>query len=85
MRRNTFILMLLITIGAITVGDAIAARYTDPGLARILLVGAITAAIVFPIGKLGEYLGLIRGEFHFSKAGAPPDRDDEDQRVGENK
>lgn len=85
MTRNTFILMLIITIAAITLGDAIAGRYTDPGLARILLVGAITAAIVFPIAKLGERLGLISGTFHFYKDGAPPDRDDKDLRGGEHK
>ncbi len=85
MTRDGFILLLILTVGAIALGDAIAGRYSDPGLARSLLVGAITAAIVFPVARLAERFGLIKGSFHFSKADAPPDRDERELRCGEQK
>ena len=85
MTRNGFLLLLLITVGAIALGDAIAGRYTGPGLSRILLVAAITAAIVFPVARLAERFGLIKGSFHFSRADAPPDRDERELRCGEQK
>ncbi|MFP5406189.1 MAG: hypothetical protein ACLGHY_07555, partial [Gammaproteobacteria bacterium] len=74
MSRNGFILMLIVTVIAIALGDAIAGHYTEPGLLRILLVGAIAGAIVFPVARLAERFGLIKGSFAFSKAGAPRDR-----------
>ena len=86
MSRNGFILLLVVTVVAIALGDAIAKRYTDPGAVRILLVAGITAVIVFPLARLAERFGWIKGSFDFSKIGAASTNDalqDRNTRGGE--
>ena len=86
MTRNGFILMMLVTVGAISVGDAIAAHYTDEGIGRTLLVAAIAAAIVFPAAFVAVRFGLISKEkLDFSKLGAPRDGEGRDNRGGDQK
>jgi hypothetical protein len=67
--RNAFIVMLLLTIGAIAVGAQIAERYAAPGLSRTLIVALFTALVVFPAAKFAEHRGWIKGELDFSKMG----------------
>jgi hypothetical protein len=81
MTRNGFIVMLLLTVGAIALGAQVAERYADPGLGRTLIVALFTALVVFPAAKLGERRGWIKGELDFSKlgrrgSGAPDERGD---------
>lgn len=83
MSRNGFILMMIATVVAIAIGATIAERYTGPGWNRTLMVGAIAAAIVFPIAMLAERLGWIKGKFDPSKLGTPNDGDGRDLRGGD--
>ena len=86
MTRNGFILMLLVTVGAIILGDAIATRYTDEGIGRTLLVAAIAAAIVYPAALLAVRYGQIsKDKFDFSKLGAPRDGEGRKDRGGDQK
>ncbi len=70
MSRNAFIVLLLLTVGAIGAGAMIAERYAEPGLGRTLIVAIFTALVVFPAAKFAEHRGWIRGELDFSKLGA---------------
>ena len=63
MTRNGFILLMLATVGGIFIGATIAEHFTDEGIGRTLLVGAIAAAILFPVSKLAEKIGWIKGKF----------------------
>ena len=83
MTRNGFILLMLVTVGAIFVGNEVAERYTDEGFGRTLMVGAITAVILFPAAWLAEKFGLIKGKFDPSKLGAPRDGEGRDARGGD--
>ena len=81
MTRNGFVVMLLLTVGAIALGAQVAERYADPGLGRTLIVAPFTALVVFPAAKLAERRGWIKGELDFSKlgrrgSGAPDERGD---------
>ncbi|MGD9944669.1 MAG: hypothetical protein AB7L76_25420 [Burkholderiaceae bacterium] len=67
MTRNVFIALLVITLVVVTLAIEIAERYTEPGLGRTLMVAGITAAIMFPIGWIGERMGYIKGKFEFGK------------------
>ncbi|MFA7666532.1 MAG: hypothetical protein WCY32_10480 [Burkholderiaceae bacterium] len=85
MTRNGFIVLMLVTVGAIMLGDAVAVRYTDEGIGRTLLVAAIAAGIVFPAALVAARFGLIKGTFDFSKLGAPRDGKGRDDRGGDHK
>lgn len=69
MTRNAFIVLLLLTVGAIALGAQIAERYAAPGIGRTLIVAAFTALVVFPAAKFAERRGWIRGGLDFSKTG----------------
>ena len=69
MTRNAFIVLLLLTVGAIALGAQIAERYAAPGIGRTLIVAAFTALVVFPAAKFAERRGWIRGGLEFSKMG----------------
>ncbi|ODT35555.1 MAG: hypothetical protein ABS55_08695 [Lautropia sp. SCN 70-15] len=85
MTRNGFILLMLTTVVAIFIGATVAERYTDEGFGRTLMVGAIAAAIVFPVSWLAEKFGLVKGKFDPSKLGAPQDGEGRDIRGGDQK
>ena len=86
MTRNGFILLMLVTVGAIFVGDVIATRYTEEGIGRTLLVAAIAAAIVYPAALMAVRFGLIRKDkLDFSKLGAPRDGEGRKDRGGDQK
>lgn len=69
MTRNAFVLLLVLTVGAIAVGARIAEHYAAPGLGRTLIVAAFTALVVFPAAKFAERRGWIRGGLDLSKMG----------------
>jgi hypothetical protein len=69
MTRNGFVVLLLLTVGAIGVGALVAERYAEPGLGRTLIVAVFAALVVFPAAKFAERRGWIRGELDFSKMG----------------
>lgn len=83
MTRNGFILLMLTTVAAIFIGSVIAERYTDEGLGRTLMVGAIAAAIVYPISKLAERIGWIKGTFEPFKQPSPPGAEGGESRGGD--
>ena len=86
MTRNGFILLMLVTVGAIFVGDVVATRYTDEGIGRTLLVAAIAAAIVYPAALVAVRFGLIsKDKLDFSKLGAPRDGEGRNDRGGDQK
>jgi hypothetical protein len=85
MTRNGFIVLMIVTVVAIAIGALIAERYTDEGFGRTLMVGAIAAAIVFPVSWLAERFGLIKGKLDMSKLGAPADGASRNERGGDPK
>jgi hypothetical protein len=83
MTRNGFILLMLATVAAIFIGAEIAEHYTDEGFGRTLMVGAIAAAIVYPISKLAEKIGWIKGNFEPYKRPAALDDESRESRAGD--
>jgi hypothetical protein len=59
---RVFLFLLLVTVGAIWVGDTLAEGFSPPGLQRTFAVLVIAAAIVAPVAWLLERLGFIRKE-----------------------
>ncbi len=60
MSPRVFIFLLLVTAGAIWVGDLVAQQYAAPGMERTFGVLLVAAAIVGPVAWLLERLGYIR-------------------------
>jgi hypothetical protein len=83
MTRNAFIVLMLATVGAIFLGATIAERYTDEGLGRTLMVGAIAAAVVIPLSLLLEKIGWIKGRFEPFKRPEPLDGGNAEPRGGD--
>jgi hypothetical protein len=57
---RVFLFLLLVTVGAIWVGDVVARQYAAPGMERTFAVLLVAAAIVAPVAWLLERLGHIR-------------------------
>ena len=62
MSPRVFLFLLLVTVGAIWVGDLVATEYAAPGLERTFAVLVVAAAIVAPVAWLLERFGYIRKE-----------------------
>ena len=60
MSPRVFIFLLLVTAGAIWIGDVLARQYAAPGMERTFAVLLVAAAIVGPAAWLLERLGYIR-------------------------
>jgi hypothetical protein len=60
MSSRVFVLLLLVTAGAIWIGDVVADDFAAPGMERTFAVLVVAAAIVAPVAWLLERFGYIR-------------------------
>ncbi len=60
MSPRVFLFLLLVTAGAIWIGDLVAQQYAAPGMERTFGVLLVATAIVGPVAWLLERLGYIR-------------------------
>ena len=72
MTVRAFIVLLIVTIVAISIGDHVARDFTNPGLERSFAVLVIAAIIVAPVAWLLGRIGWIQGRFEVDRPRQPP-------------
>lgn len=80
MTSRTFIFLLIVTVVAVTIGEKIASTYVPRGIERTIAVAVITALIVFPVARLAEKRGWIKGAFNFGRRTEVDDKSNTDKR-----
>ena len=81
MKALAFVVLMFITVGAVSGAAWVGERWFTPGLERGIVMAVIAGFIVFPIARWFEHKGWISGSWRLSKdpADNPPPKDPEPQ------
>ena len=83
MKALAFVVLMFITVGAVSGAAWVGERWFTPGLERGIVMAVIAGFIVFPIARWFEHKGWISGSWRMSKDPAdnpPPAGGDESKQ-----
>ncbi len=74
MKAIAFVVLMFITVGAVSGAAWVGERWFDPGLERGIVMAVLAGFVVFPIARWFEHKGWISGSWRLSKdpADNPP-------------
>lgn len=70
MKAAAFVVLLIVTVGAVVGAAQIAERYFAPGFERGIVIAVLAGLVVFPLSRWFESRGWVKGSWSVTKEAA---------------